>query len=258
MPTAAKADACIARILTGAPRYTGRVETFRAFSALHAAMLAAIAAVTLIAILVRRRRPPEQPALGPVERTVALSFLGAWVTTYLWLLVPPMRDFATTLPLHMCNFTALNASLVLLTGWRRLRALQYFWGLALDTQALVTPSLREGPALYPFWYFWTSHGMIVGVALYEVFARGYRPSWRDYGLACAAAAIYAAIVLPIDLAFGWNYAFLGPSKPDLPTLIDVLGPWPERLVLMALIAAAAMALVQLPWTIARRLRRPRL
>lgn len=231
------------------------METFRAFSLLHAVMLAAIAAATLAAILVRRRRPPEPRALSPVERTVALGFLGTWVTTYLWLLVSPLRDFSTTLPLHMCNFTAVNASLVLLTGWRRLRALQYFWGIALDTQALLTPALQEGPALYPFWYFWISHGMIVGVAFYEVFARGYRPGWRDYGFACAAAAIYAAIVLPIDLAFGWNYGFLGPSKPGVPTLIDVLGPWPERLVLMAFIAAAAMALLQLPWTIARRLRR---
>jgi hypothetical integral membrane protein (TIGR02206 family) len=231
------------------------VETFRAFSPLHAVMLVAIAAATLGAILVRRRRPPEPRALSAVERTVALGFLGTWATTYLWLLVPPLRDFSTTLPLHLCNVTAVNASLVLLTGWRRLRALQYFWGLALDTQALITPALREGPALYPFWYFWASHGMIVGVALYEVFARGYRPSWRDYGFACAAAAAYGAIMLPIDLAFGWNYGFLGPTKPGVPTLIDVLGPWPERLALMALIAAAAMALAQLPWTIARRLRR---
>jgi uncharacterized membrane protein YwaF len=97
--------------------------------------------------------------------------------------------------------------------------------------------------------------MAIGVPLYDVFGRGYRPSWRDYGLACAAAAAYAAIVLPLDLAFGWNYGFLGPSKPETPSIVDLLGPWPQRLVPILAIVAAAMALAQLPWTIARRLRR---
>jgi hypothetical integral membrane protein (TIGR02206 family) len=212
------------------------VETFRAFSALHGAALAVIAALVLAAILARRRRPA--PA---AERAVALGFLAAWLTTYAYLQFPPLRDPTTTLPLHMCHLAALSAPFVLLTGWRPLHALQYFWGLALCTQAVLTPSLTEGPALYPFWFFWTYHAMAVGVPLYDVFGRGYRPTWRDYGLACAAAALYAALVLPLDLAFGWNYGFLGPSKPETPSLVDVLGPWPGRLVLIVAIVAASAA-----------------
>lgn len=231
------------------------METFRAFSALHAATLAVLAALVLAAVAVRRRRPSEPLAPSAAERAVALGFLAAWVTTYAYLLVPPLRDLPTTLPLHLCHLAALNAPLVLLTGWRPLRALQYFWGLALCTQALATPALGEGPALYPFWFFWTYHGMAVGVPLYDVFARGFRPTWRDYGLACAATAAYAAVVLPIDLATGWNYGFLGPSRPEVTSIVDVLGPWPARLVPIVIIAAGAMALAQLPWTIARRLRR---
>jgi len=231
------------------------VDTFRAFSTLHAAALAVIAALVLAAIAARRRRPAAPLAPGAIERTVALGFLGAWITTYACLLYPPLRDLPTTLPLHLCHLAALNAPLVLLTGWRPLRAIQYFWGLALCTQAVITPSLLEGPALYPFWFFWTYHGMAIGVPLYDVFARGFRPTWRDYGTACAAAVVYGMIVLPIDLATRWNYGFLGPSKPETPSLVDVLGPWPERLVAIVAIVAAAMALVQLPWTIARRLRR---
>jgi hypothetical integral membrane protein (TIGR02206 family) len=231
------------------------MEIFRAFSPLHAGAVALIAVLTLAAILVRRRRPPEPLAPGPIERVVGLGFLAMWLTTYAYLLFPPLRDLPTTLPLHMCHLAAATAPLVLLTAWRPLRALQYFWGLALCTQAVATPSLTEGPALYPFWFFWAYHAMAIGVPLYDVFARGYRPTWRDYGTACAAAAAYAAIVLPLDLAFGWNYGFLGPSKPEVASIVDFLGPWPERLVLIVLIVAAAMALAQLPWTIARRLGR---
>lgn len=242
-------------ILPGARDYTPAVESFRAFSGLHLLALCAIALLTLVAVIVRRRRPVEPLAPGPAERTLALAYLATWIMTYAWLLTPGLREPATTLPLQLCHLAAANASLVLLTAWRPLRALQYYWGLALCTQALATPTLTEGPALYPFWFFWTSHGMIVGVALYDVFARGYRPSWRDYRLACAAVALYVAAVLPIDLAFGWNYGFVGPSRPGVRSIVDFLGPWPWRLAPIVLIAAAAMALVQLPWTLAARLRR---
>jgi len=60
------------------------------------------------------------------------------------------------------------------------------------------------------------------------------------------------LVLPIDLAFGWNYGFVGPSRPDHPSIVDVLGPWPQRLAAIAAIAAAAMALLLAPWLIVRR------
>lgn len=230
------------------------METFRSFTALHAATLAAIAALTALAVSVRRRRPAGA-APGPVERAVAFAYLAAWVTTYGFLLFPPLHDPPTTYPLQLCHLNALCAALALVFPRRPLRAITYFWGIALSTQALITPSLTEGPALYPYWFFWTSHGLIAGVALYEVLARGFRPTLRDYGMACAAAALYVAIVLPIDLVLGWNYGFVGPSKPDVPSIVDFLGPWPERLVPIGLIAAGAMALALAPWAAARRVGR---
>jgi uncharacterized membrane protein YwaF len=62
-------------------------------------------------------------------------------------------------------------------------------------------------------------------------------------------------VIPIDLALGANYGFLGPSKPAQPTLVEVLGPWPQRLAVIFAIVAGAMALLMLPWLAASSLRR---
>jgi hypothetical integral membrane protein (TIGR02206 family) len=117
---------------------------------------------------------------------------------------------------------------------------------------VITPGLTEGPALFPFWFFWATHGMVIGVPIYDVAARGYRPSVRDFGVACVAAAFYVAFVLPIDLVTGWNYGFVGPSKPDVATIVDLLGPWPQRLVAIVAVAAAVMAALLLPWIIVRR------
>jgi hypothetical integral membrane protein (TIGR02206 family) len=222
-------------------------QSFRMFSGMHALVLAVILALTLGAIAAARRWPGAHEA----ERGLGWAYLAAWVTTYAFLLFPPLHEPAKTFPFQLCHLAALAAALLLITRWQWLRPLVYFWGIALSTQALITPALSEGPALYPFWFFWTTHGFIIGVALYDVFARGYRPNWRDYGIACAAAAAYVTAVLPLNLVYGWNYGFVGPSKPEQRSIVDALGQWPERLVLIALIVAAAMALLMLPWMLAR-------
>jgi hypothetical integral membrane protein (TIGR02206 family) len=147
----------------------------------------------------------------------------------------------------MCHLTALAAGLYLATRNRALAALLYFWGFALCTQALLTPTLQEGPATPVFWYFWLSHGMIVGVGAYALAVHGYRPTWRDWRIACLAAAVYAAVAIAVDLALGANYGFLGPTKPEQPTIVDLLGPWPARLVVIFALVAAAMAMLMLPW-----------
>jgi len=227
------------------------MDTFRMFTALHAAVLAAILGLTVLAIGIAHRRPPS-PGPTAIERAVGIAYLAAWVTTYAYLLSGPLHDPPKTYPLQLCHWNALAAALLLATRWEMLRPIVYFWGFALSTQALITPSLTEGPAIYPFWFFWTTHGIIFGTAVYEVFARGYRPTPRDYGIACAAAALYVAIVLPLDLAFDWNYGFVGRGKPEVRTIVDALGPWPERLAIIVPLVAGAMALLLLPWVFRRK------
>jgi uncharacterized membrane protein YwaF len=203
------------------------MDTFRMFTALHAVALAAILGLTALAI-VSARRAPRPPGPTPTERAIGLAYLAAWATTYVFLLFPPLHEPAKTLPLQLCHWNALAAALLLATRWGMLRPIVYFWGFALSTQALITPSLTEGPAIYPFWFFWSTHGLIVGVAL------------------------YVAIVLPLDLAFDWNYGFVGRGKPEVRTIVDALGPWPERLAIIVLLVAAAMALLLLPWVFGRK------
>ena len=222
------------------------------YSWLHAAMLASIALLSTVAIAARRQaRHPG--AARSLECAVAALYLGMSIGTFVWLRTQPDFDAATDRPLQLCHWTAVVAALALVAPQRAFSALAYFWGLALCTQAVLTPSLTEGPGTWPFWFFWATHAMCIGVPLYDVLARGFRPAWRDYRIACAGAALYVAIVLPVDVSTGWNYGFVGPSRPGFPTIVDVLGPWPLRLVPIAAVAAAAMALLMLPW---RRLRAP--
>ena len=199
----------------------------------------------------RKQNLSKQPT--DFERALALINIAVWIASHGYWQMPARFDPVTTLPLQMCHITSLIASAVLLTRHSTLRAILYFWAFALCTQAMITPSLLDPPTSLVFWAFWFLHGFVMLSAIYDLTVRGFRPAWRDYGIACAASAVYVAVVLPIDLALGANYGFLGKSTALHPSIIDLLGPWPQRLMIIVPLAALVLWVMMLPWVIARRL-----
>jgi hypothetical integral membrane protein (TIGR02206 family) len=216
---------------------------FYPFSALHASGFLAIACMSVLLAwhgCNRQHRSPYVRFLG------ALAVI-EWILFHTWKATPPELRAIETLPLQMCHWTSLAAGVYFATGWTWIRPVLYFWGLGLCTQAFLTPTLREGPGDPIFWHFWLSHGLIVVAAVYALTVDRYRPTWREYRLVCAATFCYGLAVLPINLLIGANYGFLGQSKPDQPTILDLLGAWPSRLVAIVAIVAGVMAALMLPW-----------
>jgi hypothetical integral membrane protein (TIGR02206 family) len=232
------------------------MQSFRPFSTTHALVVLAFAAVVAGLVLRRRRLARSNPATADaIDRQLGVVAVAVWLFTTVFPFLPRYYDLANALPLHVCDFTIIAVPLALLTGWRPAQTITYFWGVGLSTQGFITPDLRHGPAAMGFWLFWSVHFVIVGGALYEVAARGYRPTWKDCGLAVAAGAVYVALVLPFDVATGLNYGYLGRGAPGQPSLVDALGPWPGRVVVMMGLGLVVMALLTLPWELARVIRR---
>ena len=124
--------------------------------------------------------------------------------------------------------------------------------MALGSQAVITPDLAGGPSTISFWAFWLYHLFVVGAGIYVVVVQAFRPTWRDLRFALLFALCYVAVVFTIDAVFDLNYGYLGRPTPSRPTLLDVLGPWPLRVVFMVLLGAAAMTLLLIPWRFVRR------
>lgn len=225
------------------------LAAFRPFTLAHANTLLGIATLIALAVFYGRSHRSQTSLPTTFERTLACINIGVWIVAHGWWQMPARFDPATTLPLQMCHITSLIASAVLLTRHRNLRAILYFWSFALCTQAMITPSLVETYTSPVFWSFWFLHGFVMMSAIYDLAVNGFRPTWRDYGVACVASAAYVAAVLPINLALGANYGFTGKSKPLNPSIVDLLGPWPERLMIIVPLAALAMLLVMLPWVL---------
>jgi hypothetical integral membrane protein (TIGR02206 family) len=227
------------------------LDTFRPFSWLHAASLAGLLAITFAAVAMRRQRDPEAPPSRWEKGWVAFTVL-LWIGVNGWQLLPGRFDPRYSYPFQLCDLVSLAVPLALLTSWRPLRSVLYFWGLALSTQGVLTPDLKEGPARLGFWAFWVIHGAIIGTALYDLAGRRFRPTWRDFRHAYLGSWAYFLLILPFDLVFGYNYGYVGRSLPDQPSLLDVLGPWPQRLVAIILLVSGAMILLLIPWEVRRK------
>jgi len=158
-----------------------------------------------------------------------------------------------SLPLQLCDLAAFVAAGAMLTPARWLRTLLYFWGIGLSTQAFATPIIHDGLGTLRFWMFWIGHVAIVGSAVYDIVVGGYRPGRRDLLTAIALTAAYAAVVFILDIIAGTNYGYLGNTRPDNPTIIDRLGPWPGRVAIIAAIVLADFVLLWAVWPAGRAL-----
>lgn len=189
------------------------------------------------------------------DRGVGVLTLLAYLTVNVWWLWPTHLEPDQSLPIQLCDLAALCAPLAILARWRVARALLYFWGLGLSTQGFITPVTRVGPEHGEFWMHWLNHGAIVGAALYDLAVLRFRPTWRDWRLAVGLGLVYLAGVFALNVVTGWNYGYVGSSRPEARTIVDFLGPWPWRVVWIAAIAIAGMAALMIPWVLAGHLRR---
>jgi hypothetical integral membrane protein (TIGR02206 family) len=221
------------------------LDRFVAYSGLHFVAVG-VCCLVVAGMAAAGRALRAEHELG-LRRALGVVGLAYWLSYNLWWNRNGI-DWTSGLPLQLCDINGAIAPLALWTSQRWLRAVLYFWGFALTTQAFIQPALGFGPATLLFWFFWAQHTIILGYAVFDVAAFGFRPTWRDLGKSYGAGAIYLAVVVPLNLILGADYGYLGNLAPEqIPPFVAALGPWPARAVAVVALAAIACALVELPW-----------
>lgn len=234
------------------------LTVFRTGSMLHGICLLACVSITLaFALLVAGIRGTEKA--GRWRTILATACLLSWAMNWGYWLLPGHFTWRQSLPLHFCNLANLIGAAALWTRWRPLQAILYFWATALCIWAFLTPTLVDGPLRWPFYIFWAYHVLIPLSVVFTIVADRFHPEIKDLGMALAATVGYSLVLVFFNNLFQLNYGFVGPSSPASPTPIDLLGPYPLRLLWMGLLAVVAFAVVWSPWPVANRLagRRPR-
>ena len=222
---------------------------FKPATPMHVLAVAGVAVGCIWLVAVGRAARRRGPATARwVNRLLAVALLAFWVALVVYFLMPARRGWGQSLPLHICHVVALAGPVAVATRNRLARALVYFWGIGLSTQAMLTPILTVGPAHAIFWVYWLWHGSLVGAAAYDLGARRYRPTWSDWQLAVAAALVYVPVVFTVDSLLYTDYGWVGRgSSLERWTLLNLFGPWPGRVPWLLLAACGVMAVLTLSW-----------
>jgi len=225
--------------------YTG--GAFRFFDTAHIAALLLTLALCLFFIAFRRRFTPTQRRA--VRVTMATLLLVNEIGYHLWRIVTHRWFLDTMLPLQLCSVLVWASAAMLLTRSYRLYEFMYFLGIGGATQALLTPDAGiYGFPHYRWFQTFLAHILIVSSAVYMTAVERYRPTWKSLKRAIIGLNIYAAFVGIVNALLGSNYLFIA-RKPDIPTLIDQLAPWPWYVLELEALALVVLWLLYVPFAL---------
>lgn len=246
MPMFRPVAAITATLAEHAPAGTGYLYEFKAFTWFHVVVAGVLLGLSVCVSLLGRRWRGQRRERAMASFIAGFIF-GRQVVEILWYLMPSRFTWALSLPLQFCDIAPWIAAIALLTEARWARILLYYWGTALCTQAFFTPTLSEGLAHTRFWWFWLGHTHIVGAAIYDLVARGFRPTWRDLRFAVISTGVLTFSLVALDAITGLNYGYVGPGSPTVRTIIDAIGPYPQRVLVLICIVFTAFVILTAVW-----------
>jgi hypothetical integral membrane protein (TIGR02206 family) len=176
----------------------------------------------------------------------AILFLNeiAW---HVWAAYWGIWNIQTMLPLHMCSVVVWLTMVMLLTKNRSLYEISYFLGIGGALQALLTPDITG----YGFPHFrafntFLAHGLLVAVPVYMTLVEGYRPTLESLKRVFIWTNIYMIFVFFLNLVLGSNFLFIA-YKPDFPTLLDLLAPWPWYIIQLEVVGFLILFILYMPF-----------
>jgi hypothetical integral membrane protein (TIGR02206 family) len=180
----------------------------------------------------------------------AIAIVVTESTLHIWSLYWGIWNIQTTLPLHMCAVLIWLSSYMLVTKNYSIYEFVYFMGLGGAMQAILTPA---DAAAYNFPHFrimqtFIAHGLLINIAMYMTVVEGFRPTLQSFKRVFIWTNIYMVAIFFVNLAIGSNYLFVA-GKPDFPTLLDLLAPWPWYIIELEAIAFAIFFVLYIPFLI---------
>lgn len=219
-------------------------KPFEPFGSSHSYALLAfvIGSIILIAIgriLNKKQEPYFRKGLVLFSLLVASTLVSINLYNNGW-------DLQHSLPFHLCDTAYLLCHYALWTRSRWAYGILYYWGLTLTPQALITPFVPYDVPNVKALMFWGLHFFVIWTALYMTWGLNMKPNWTNLKQCCIISVCFMASIFTFNAVFGTNYLYLN-HKPELPSLIDWLGPWPIYPFVMTAIGMGLWALITIPW-----------
>lgn len=192
----------------------------------------------------RFRKHPLMKTYGRWALVAAL-FLSE-VSLIIWSIYVGQWDLRFNLPLQLCTISLYLCIIMLIIKQRFIFEIVYFFGLAGAFQAIVTPELYYTFPHYRFLHFFIAHFAIILAILHMVWVERMTITFRSMIKSFVALNIFALIAFLVNIATGANYMFLA-RKPENPSILDVLGPYPWYILFLEVIALLMFFILYLPF-----------
>jgi hypothetical integral membrane protein (TIGR02206 family) len=224
--------------------YRGPAFEFFGFS--H---IAALFVLFVLNVILIQFKNADDKSKKIIRWTLASILLGNEIAWHIWNIVVGGWSIQTMLPLHLCSVLVWVGALMLVTGNYRIYEFMYLIGIGGAIQALATPDLGiYGFPHFRFFQTFISHGLIITSAIYMTVVEGFRPTWKSLLRVAVWMNIYVVIVYFINNAIGSNYLMIN-GKPNTPSLLDLLPPWPVYILYMEAIGLITILLLYLPFAV---------
>jgi hypothetical integral membrane protein (TIGR02206 family) len=219
---------------------------FELFGTIH---LAALAFLLLLNLYLLRFRNADEKTKRTIAWRLALILLLNEIAWHYWNYAVGKWTIQTMLPLQVCSILVWLGALMLMTKSYRIYEFMYLMGIGGAIQALATPDLGiYGFPHFRFFQTFTSHGLIITSAIYMTAIEGYRPTWKSLLRVAIWMNLYLIPIYFLNNAIGSNYLMIN-HKPETPSLLDLLPPWPIYILYMELIGIVSFLILYLPFAI---------
>jgi hypothetical integral membrane protein (TIGR02206 family) len=221
-------------------------QAFELFGIPHVIALSVLLAFNLILLQSKHAREDQKKS---IRWALALALVVNETAWHVWNGAVGRWSIQSMLPLHLCSALVWIGALMLVTRNYRMYEFMYLLGIGGAIQALATPDLGiYGFPHFRFFQTFISHGLIITSAIYMTVVEGFRPTWKSLLRVALWMNIYVVIVYFINDAIGSNYLMIN-AKPNTPSLLDLLPPWPIYILYMEVIGIITVFLLYLPFAI---------
>lgn len=211
-----------------------------------------LTAVGIVVLIPLGRQLRGRIAAYRVSRVFGIALLAISAINLAVGLWPANFSIGLSLPLHFSDALRFIAGYALLRRRPWAVAITYYWGLTLNPQALLTPTLTYNlTPWYDFTVYWAQHIGVMWAAVWLTWGLGSEPTWRDYRRSMIITVGWAALAFGVNVIAGTDYGFLN-GKPGRDSALDLLGPWPWYLASEAVAMIIIWALITWPWTVLSR------
>ncbi|MFZ5642541.1 MAG: TIGR02206 family membrane protein [Bacillota bacterium] len=227
------------------------INELKIFSMEHILALAIIIIVCILIFICRQRLKKEKENKTFRYIWVCFSILPL-VSFQAWTIGVSTWSLNYSLPLQLCDMALILSAVMMINKNNNVFEVVYIWGMGGAFQALLTPDLFYSFPHFMFFKFFIAHGIVIVVISFMVFVEGCRPQPGALKRVFMFTNAYALAIAAFNIFTRSNYLFLC-QKPNMPSIFDLMGPWPWYLLSLEVVLIASFFLYNLPFYVYSRL-----